>query len=352
MMKAAVVVGINDIQYKDVPEPSVGPGLVKVRMKYCGICGSDIPRVLKGTCHSFPQVLGHECSGIVSEIGDGVKSFHENDHVVIVPLIPCMKCKNCHNGNFALCENYSFIGSRQQGGMAEYLVVPEQNVLKIDKRIPLKKAALFEPSSVALHGLMLNGFSPKPNNRICIFGAGTIALFTLQWCKILGGQDVTIVGRSRDRLSIATGYGADHVISSLDNGFYDSLMKITDGCGFDYIYDCAGTNETIHYCVQTASNKAKICFIGTPTAPVTFDVKLWELINRKELSITGSWMSYSEPWPGDEWRKTIEHTLIGDLVIDENLIHKQHALKDIKQVFKIFEDIPSSIKGRVIICID
>ena len=100
-MKAAVVEGFNDINYIDIPEPQVGSGEVKVAIKYCGICGSDIPRVLNGACHSCPQILGHEFSGIVIEVADGVTSVSVGDHVVGVPLVPCMECEDCKKGNFS-----------------------------------------------------------------------------------------------------------------------------------------------------------------------------------------------------------------------------------------------------------
>ena len=91
-MKAAVVVGFNNIQYLDQPEPLLSVGQVKVEVKYCGICGSDIPRVLNGACHSFPQVLGHEFSGVIKEVAENVTSVKVGDHVVGVPLVPCMEC--------------------------------------------------------------------------------------------------------------------------------------------------------------------------------------------------------------------------------------------------------------------
>lgn len=352
MMKAAVVVGKNDIQYKDIPEPVVEPGFVKVNIKHCGICGSDIPRVLNGACHSFPQVLGHECSGVVAEIGNGVTSVQNGDHVVIVPLVPCMKCTDCQKGNFSLCKHYSFIGSRQQGGMAESLVIPEKNVLKIDKNIPLVSAALFEPSTVALHGVLLNNFNPKPTDNICVFGAGTIALFTLQWCKILGGKKITVIGRNKDRLTTATKYGATNVLSTLDENFQEQAAALTNNCGFDYIFDSAGTSETILYSLQVAANKAKVCYIGTPTKPIEFSVKSWELINRKELSVTGSWMSYSAPWPGEEWHKTAEHAQKRDLQINEDMIYKHYSLKDVKQAFENFEKNRSAVSGRIVLDIE
>ena len=348
-MKAAVVVGFNDIQYIEQPEPLVNSGQVKVSVKYCGICGSDIPRVLNGSCHSFPQVLGHEFSGIITEVAKDVTSVQIGDHVVGVPLVPCMVCDDCRNGNYSLCKHYSFIGSRQQGAMAEYLVVPEANVFKIDKSIRLDYAALFEPSTVALHGIMINHYNPKDNDIVCVIGAGTIAIFTLQWCKLMGAKNVTVIGRSKEGLEIAKKYGADKVVSTLDDDYLDQIKDATDGKGFNYVYDAAGTGDTIVTSLQVAANKAKVCFIGTPTKPIELTVKMWELINRKEMYLTGSWMSYSAPWPGVEWEKTAEFMASNKLKIEDDMISSHYHISEVKFAFKQFEINRNSIKGRVML---
>ena len=127
-MRAAVLYGNEDIRCEEnYPEPEVKPGMVKVRSMASGICGSDIPRVLANGARKYPIILGHECGGYVVETGDGVESVKPGDHVAIVPLIPCMECEDCEAGNYSLCKHYSFIGSREQGSFAEYVVMPAQN---------------------------------------------------------------------------------------------------------------------------------------------------------------------------------------------------------------------------------
>ena len=149
-MKAAVVCANEDVQYLDYEEPTPGPGEVKVKVKCSGICGSDIPRVLHNGVHFYPIVLGHEFSGDVVEVGEGVTKVKVGDHVSGAPLKPCMKCDDCQNGNFSLCKHYSFIGSREQGSNADYVVIPEQNAVVYDPSIPYEQAAMFEPATVAL----------------------------------------------------------------------------------------------------------------------------------------------------------------------------------------------------------
>ena len=130
-MKAAVVVANEDVQYQEIEEPQAKPGWVKIKVKASGICGSDVPRVLNHGVHFYPIVLGHEFSGDVVEVGEGVTKVKVGDRVSGAPLLPCMKCDDCQNGNFSLCKHYSFIGSRQQGSNADYVVIPEQNALLI-----------------------------------------------------------------------------------------------------------------------------------------------------------------------------------------------------------------------------
>ncbi len=152
-MKAAVVVANEDVRYQEVEEPKVRPGYVKVKVKASGICGSDIPRVLHNGVHFYPIVLGHEFSGDVVEVGEGVTKVKVGDRVSGAPLLPCMKCDDCQKGNFSLCKHYSFIGSREQGSNADYVVLPEQNAVPFDPSLSYGQGAMFEPSPVALPGL-------------------------------------------------------------------------------------------------------------------------------------------------------------------------------------------------------
>ena len=135
VMKAAVVVKNEVVEYQEIEEPKAGPGTVKVKVKASGICGSDVPRVLHNGVHFYPIVLGHEFSGDVVEVGEGVTHIQVGDRVSGAPLIPCMKCEDCQKGNYSLCKHYSFIGSRQQGSNADYVVIPASNTTAFDAGI-------------------------------------------------------------------------------------------------------------------------------------------------------------------------------------------------------------------------
>ena len=206
-MKAAVVVKNEVVEYQEIEEPKVEPGTIKVKVKASGICGSDIPRVLHNGVHFYPIVLGHEFAGDVVEIGEGVENIKIGDRVSGVPLLPCMKCDDCQKGNYSLCKNYSFIGSRRQGSNADYVVIPATNAIVFDKSIPYEQGAMFEPSTVALHGLRCNDY--QGGEYVAVLGGGTIGMFTMQWAKIFGSKKVVIFDISEERLEMSKRLGAD-----------------------------------------------------------------------------------------------------------------------------------------------
>lgn len=346
MMKAAVLHGDRDIRYEDWPEPLARPGTVKVRVMACGICGSDIPRVLDHGAHFYPIVLGHEFSGYVVEAGEGVNDLAEGDHVAGVPLLPCMECADCRKGSYSQCKNYSFIGSREQGAYADYVVLPEKNAVRIDPSIPYEQGALFEPCTVALHGLRLSGY--RGGKTVAVLGGGTIGLFALQWAKIYGASRVAVFGRSQEHLKVAEELGADAVISTLDEDFMKQARKLTGGKGFDYVYETAGSTVTMKLAFELAANHAEVCFIGTPTEELRYTPREWENINRKEFRLTGSWMSCSAPFPGSEWEETAHFFATGQMRYVDGLVHAVYPMEDAGKAFREFED-RGKVKGRILL---
>ncbi|MCR5053799.1 MAG: galactitol-1-phosphate 5-dehydrogenase [Lachnospiraceae bacterium] len=345
-MKAGVVHAREDIRFEDIEKPAAEAGKVVVKVKYTGICGSDVPRVNGDACHYYPNVLGHEFSGVVDEVGEGVTSVKKGDRVAGIPLVPCMKCDDCQKGNYSLCKHYSFIGSREFGSFAEYVSVPEINVKKFDDSISFENAAFFEPATIALHGLRRVDY--KGGKNVAILGGGTIGLLTMQWAKIFGAKSVTVFDIVDEKLDFAKRLGADYGINSGQEGFMEKAMEITDGKGFDYVYESAGNTITMKMAFKLAANKAGICFIGTPTRELSFSVDEWEAMNRKEFTLTGSWMSYSAPFPGDEWELTAHYFKTGELKFDDSFVFKKFPLKDIASAFEMYKT-PGAVKGKILI---
>lgn len=345
-MKAAVLYGNEDLRYDDYPTPEVKPGTVKVRVRASGICGSDIPRVLHNGAHFFPIVLGHEFAGDVVEVGEGVTNVAVGDTISGAPLVPCMECADCQQGNYALCRHYSFIGSREQGSFAEYVVIPARNAIKYDPVIPYIQAAMFEPAAVALHGVMCNDF--KGGGYVAILGGGTIGMFTAQWARIYGGRKVVVFDLLEERLELARELGADATVNTGNPDFMEQAKALTGGHGFDYVFETAGAVATMKMAFELAANKAHVCFIGTPHVDLTFTPKLWECMNRKEFKLTGSWMSYSAPYPGVEWQICADCFADGRLRFSDKLIHHIFPLSRAAEAFALYKT-PGAVKGKIML---
>ena len=348
-MKAAVLHSNEDIRYEDIPTPEPTYGTVRVRVRAVGICGSDIPRVLNNGAHYYPVVLGHEFSGTVDAIGEGVEGLAVGDTVSGAPLLPCMKCEDCATGNYSLCRHYSFIGSRQQGAFADYVIIPAQNAIKYDPSIPFEQAAMFEPSTVALHGLLKADY--RGGECVAILGGGTIGAFTMQWAKILGAKKTVVFDIVPQRLELAQRLGADTVINTKEEDVAKRVSELTEGKGFGYVFETAGNTATLKMSFEVAANCASVCFIGTPTKNVEFTPREWEAINRKELNLCGSWMSYSAPFPGKEWEMTAHYFATGQLRFDKSLIDRVYPLSRAAEAFSLFKK-QGEVKGKIMLVND
>jgi L-iditol 2-dehydrogenase len=343
-VKAAVLYGNDDIRYCDYPEPQIRPGYVKIKIHASGICGSDVPRVLKNGAHFYPIVLGHEFSGKVVETGEGVTKVTVGDHVAGVPLLPCMKCADCQKGDYSQCRYYSFIGSREQGSFAEYVVIPEINTVRYNPTIPYEMAAMFEPVTVALHGIMQNNY--RGGGNVAILGGGTIGIFSLQWARIFGTKKVVVFDIDDERLALAKRFGADETLNTKEEYCREKAKSFTDNRGYNFVFETAGNPATMLMAFEIAANKAHVCYIGTPSEDVVFTPKQMELMNRKEFRLTGSWMSYSAPFPGREWELAAHYFATGQIKFDEKLIFRRLSLSACSEAFGLYKD-PGTVRGKV-----
>jgi L-iditol 2-dehydrogenase len=345
-MKAVVLHANNDLRYEDYPDPELKSDSVMIRVKAAGICGSDIPRVFNNGAHFYPIILGHEFAGDVVETGEQVTHVKPGDTVTGVPLIPCFKCDDCQRGNYALCKQYRFIGSRESGAFSDYVVIPGRNAIKLDRQIAYDQAVLFEPSTVALHSLYCNDF--KGGEYTAIVGGGTIGSFAAQWTKILGSRKTIVFDIDEKRLCLAKRLGASEIINTAGGNYLEQAMDLTDNKGFGFVFEAAGNPQTIHIAFELAANKAHICFIGTPHVDLTFSPAQWEKLNRAELRITGSWMSYSSPFPGRAWEMTARYMADGKLYFDPDMIYQKFPLREAPYAFSLLKN-PGEVTGKLIL---
>ena len=226
------------------------------------------------------------------------------------------------------------------------MAVPEKNAVKFDDSVSFEQGAFFEPATVALHGLLRVPY--EGGKTVAILGGGTIGMFTAQWAKIFGAKEVVIFDIAKERLDMGMRLGATAGINTKDADFMEQAMALTGGRGFDYVYETAGNTITMKMAFELAANKANVCFIGTPTKELTFTVAEWENINRKEFNLTGSWMSYSAPFPGKEWDLAAHYFKTGDLKFDDSFIFRKMPLSQIADAFEMYK-IPGTVKGKILI---
>ena len=198
-MKAYVLHNVNDLRYEDVPMPNCPGGWVVVQVKASGICSSDIDRVFsKGTYH-FPTIPGHEFSGVVHKVSSTDDEYLLGKRVGVFPLIPCKKCSQCKNKHYEMCSNYDYLGSRRDGGFAEYVAVPVWNLIEIPDTISFEEAAMLEPLSVGLHAIKLSNIQEQ--DTVAIIGTGMIGITAAQWAQKFTGNNVVVLGRSERTIS-------------------------------------------------------------------------------------------------------------------------------------------------------
>ncbi len=342
-MKAAVLYGQKDLRIEEIEKPSINSDEVLIRVKASGVCGSDIPRVLGTASHYFPNVFGHEFSGIVEAAGDLVSHVKVGDKVSVAPLKPCHQCEDCLSGNHALCKKYSFIGSREYGAWAEYVKSPGMNVVKLPDHLDFVEGAFLEPVTVALHGLLLMDF--KPLSTVAITGMGTIGLLTLQCAVIMGAREITVFDVDDERLAVARELGATHVINTRTDDIQAQVKAYTNGKGFEMVLETAGVPFTELLCLEIAGNKGSVMFIGTPHQSFTIEPKQFEYMNRKELMVRGSWMSYSAPFPGREWTLGAHYLGTGQIKVDK-LIDRKISIEELPAAFAAVE--ARQVTGKII----
>ncbi|MGM0241117.1 tagatose 1,6-diphosphate aldolase [Enterococcus sp. AZ103] len=327
-MKALTVVDVAKFELTEMATPKPKAQEVLIKVAYVGICGSDLPRYFDGGVHQFPQVLGHEFSGVIEELGSEVKNLKKGDRVAVAPLVPCGKCEDCQSGHPQLCKFYSFIGSRQAGAMAEYVAVPAKNCLVLPDNLSLKIAATIEPLTVAIHGIEL--VKNNAGARVMVLGAGTIGLMTVLALRARGVGEIIVIDINDHKLEKAKEIGADTLINSLTT---DLAEYFKDHPLAEVVFETAGNHLTQVQAIKYAGNEGKVVYVGTCTKPVTFEPEDFEIILRRELMIKGSWMSYSAPFPGFEWHAALRYLATNE-VNTEALITGLYQLEDLAIPFE------------------
>lgn len=273
-MNAVVMRGPNDYGVQAIEKPKPQAGEVLVQIKAVSICGSD-PKVFSGGYMSinwppsFPFVPGHEFSGIVSELGEGVTKFTVGDRVAGEAHCGCGSCENCMSGNYNLCLNYGnpaaghrHYGFTFQGAYADYNAYNVKSLTKLPDNVSFEEASLADTAGTALQAIRLTGI--VPGGYTVVIGPGPIGIFAMQIAKSMGSRTI-MVGR-RERLKLAEKLGADHIVDYEECGDIVSRVKeITGGLGAHQSFECAGSSNAIEQCVRSVRKNGKVALVSLPT---------------------------------------------------------------------------------------
>ena len=288
-MNAAVFLGKQQIEVKNVTISSVSEDMVLVKNHACGVCGTDV-HIYHGEPGSAdvspPVILGHEYAGEVVEIGSAVKNVKPGDHVTIDPNVYCGTCEYCRNGKKQLCENMQAIGVTRDGGFAEYSIVPESQLFILNKDVSYEVAAMTEPVACCIHGIDLCNI--QAGATVCIVGGGAIGLIMLQLARLSGAAKVILSEPNAVRRKAGEMLGADIVLDPTNHDEFANFCGKNNGA--DVIIECAGNNAAVKSAFELAKKGAVVMLFSVPKVDAIYDLPLFDVF-KKELTIKGSFVN-------------------------------------------------------------
>ena len=343
-MKAWVLHDINDFRLDNIEEPVLHDGEVLVEVKAAGICGSDIPRVYQNGTYSFPLIPGHEFSGVVEKAGKAVDPGWIGKRVGIFPLVPCRACGPCRTEQYEMCRHYSYLGSRADGGFAEYAAVPAENLIILPDNVTFAEAAMLEPMAVAVHAM--RRAAPDPADIAAVCGLGTIGLLLIMFLQEAGVKNILAIGNKEFQKQMLGKLGLPEE-AWCDSRKQDAgqwLTEHTDGAGADIFYECVGKNETLTWAIDHTAPGGRVMLVGNPASDMNLEKAVYWKILRNQLTVTGTWNSsfsfqkkkLSEDLQ-DDWQYVLER-LTHKRIDPAGLITHTFSLEDLEQGFHIMRD--------------
>ncbi|MGP4733140.1 MULTISPECIES: L-threonine 3-dehydrogenase [unclassified Psychrobacter] len=329
------------IWMQDMPEPTVGINDVKIKIKKTAICGTDL-HIYKWDEWSqktinTPMIIGHEYVGVISEMGDGVKHLEVGDRVTGEGHIACGHCRNCRRGKLHVCENTIGVGVDRDGAFAEYLVIPADNVIKLDERISDEMAAIMDPFGNATHTALS---FPVLGEDVLITGAGLIGSMATAICRFAGARNIVVSDISDYRLELAKKMGATMTINPAKGETIEGAIDTLKMHGFDIGLEMSGSPQAFDSMISNMYNGSKIALLGILPNTTTVD---WSKIIFKALTLKGIYGR--EMW--ETWYQ-MEQMLISGIDLSPIITHRMH-IDDFQEGFDIME---SGQCGKVILSWD
>lgn len=287
-MKALCFLGPGKLELIETEIPRIGPGEILIQVKYAGVCGTDV-RIYQGTkIIKPPRIIGHEFSGIIAEVGQGVEDFKPGDRVTVYPVIPCGTCYACNAGRNNICVHRTTLGYELDGAFAEYIKIPKEavsrgHVVAIPAEVTFEEAAAAEPVAAAFHGILRSRLSPGQD--VCIIGAGPIGLYHVQLALWRGACNIIVSEPQEERRAQALRFGATAAVTPQE--VKETVQELTRGVGVDVVFIDVGIPSIIKEAISLAK-KGGICvlFAGCPVGS-TAEIDPNE-IHYKEVDLIGS----------------------------------------------------------------
>ncbi|MEL4358812.1 MULTISPECIES: galactitol-1-phosphate 5-dehydrogenase [unclassified Luteococcus] len=316
MMKVAMMHAVGDIRIEEVEVPTPGNREVLLKVAACGVCGSDLARMFLKGPHKLPLVCGHEFSAWVDELGEGVDGLNVGDLVTVPPMLPCFDCPPCAQGQFSLCENYDYYGSRRHGAYAQFVAGPADLLLKVPEGLDPRAAAMADPAAIALHAIWRTQL--RAGHRVAVLGGGgPIGLFAVQWARIMGAGEIVAVDVAPEKAKLALEAGADHAPITKEE------LEPLVGSGFDVVIETSGVPTVTDQAVGITARHGDVVLIGIPNEDIIISNSSWARLMRLEINIRGSWNSFSAPFPGAEWTTALDQMARGNLRWQFMITHEE-----------------------------
>jgi len=284
-----------------------------VRVAASGVCSSDVHRIRAADVPHVPVVPGHEFSGVVVEAGDDAKDI-VGTRVAVYPILWCGQCSSCRRRVYECCENYSYHGSRTDGGMAEFVLTRGSNIVPLPAGVTDEEGAMTEPGAVGLHALNRAGLAE--GETVVVIGAGSIGLIVAQVARARGAGTVVILDMQEEKLHTARQLGFEKVVRAKGPDVLEQIVAHCGGAGPEVVVEAVGRSTTYNLALDIAARGGRVVWMGNIDAELHVPQDRVSAILRKQLSILGTWNS-SLFAPENEWSAV--HRMVAERQI--NLAH-------------------------------
>jgi len=314
-MRVAMYYSNMDVRLEEMPVPRVGPGELLMRVEASGICGSDVMEWYR--IHKVPLVLGHEVSGVVAEVGEGVSRFKMGDRIIAAHHVPCNTCHYCLSGNHTVCDTLRKTNF-YPGGFAEFIRLPSINVERgtftLPDTVSFEEATFVEPVACVLRGLRKAGL--KPGCSVLVIGSGIAGLLYVHLARALGAGRVIAIDVVEHRLEVARKLGADAALHA-EEDVLAFLRKVNDGRLVDVVIICTGAESAVAQALRSVERHGTVLFFA-PTGPgLKFSLSINDVFWRNDVTLTTSYAGS----PADH-AVALEMILTGTLHVKEMITHR------------------------------